>query len=152
MIEIDNLSLDEWYTCLKPYQKNAIEILVAKYGEEKAAEVWITARGPIQTATFGGSQNQNEKTLNYWNRLKDEFDKLICGHPDYEKERDKFTVAGESIGLSGASALTAIIAPLIGVSTVLLLPAIVLLLHVAAKMGIKAYCVDKKFEEVVKCE
>ena len=38
MIEIDNLSLNEWYTCLKPYQRAIIEQLVAKYGEERAAE------------------------------------------------------------------------------------------------------------------
>ena len=77
MIEIDNLSLDEWYTCLKPYQKNAIEQLVAKYGEEKAAEEWLTARGPMQTATFGGTQTKAEDTHSYWNRLRTEIDKLI---------------------------------------------------------------------------
>ena len=38
MIEIDDLSLNEWYACLKPYQKVVIEQLVSKYGEEKAAE------------------------------------------------------------------------------------------------------------------
>ena len=89
MIEIDNLSLDEWYTCLKPYQKNAIEQLVAKYGEEKAAEEWLTARGPMQTATFGGTQTKAEDTHSYWNRLRTEIDKLICGHPDYKKEQEK---------------------------------------------------------------
>ena len=42
MIEIDDLSLNEWYACLKPYQKVVIEQLVSKYGEEKAAEEWLT--------------------------------------------------------------------------------------------------------------
>ena len=40
MIEIDDLSLNEWYACLKPYQKVVIEQLVSKYGEEKAAELF----------------------------------------------------------------------------------------------------------------
>ncbi|RHH09620.1 hypothetical protein DW228_14860 [Bacteroides fragilis] len=62
MIEIDDLSLNEWYACLKPYQKVVIEQLVSKYGEEKAAEEWLTARGPIQTATFGGSQTNNGRS------------------------------------------------------------------------------------------
>ena len=48
MIEIDDLSLNEWYACLKPYQKVVIEQLVSKYGEEKAAEEWLTARGPFK--------------------------------------------------------------------------------------------------------
>ena len=95
MIEIDDLSLNEWYACLKPYQKVVIEQLVSKYGEEKAAEEWLTARGPIQTATFGGSQTNTAEAQNYWSRLKDEFDKLICGHPDYEKEQKKFLAAGK---------------------------------------------------------
>ena len=88
MIEIDDLSLNEWYACLKPYQKVVIEQLVSKYGEEKAAEEWLTARGPIQTATFGGSQTNTTDAQSYWSRLKDEFDKLICGHPDYENKRN----------------------------------------------------------------
>lgn len=70
MIEIDDLSLNEWYACLKPYQKVVIEQLVSKYGEEKAAEEWLTARGPIQTATFGGSQTNTAEAQNYWSRLK----------------------------------------------------------------------------------
>lgn len=106
MIEIDDLSLNEWYACLKPYQKVVIEQLVSKYGEEKAAEEWLTARGPIQTATFGGSQTNTAEAQNYWSRLKDEFDKLICGHPDYEKEQKKFLAAGKSIGLGSVTALS----------------------------------------------
>lgn len=72
MIEIDNLSLNEWYTCLKPYQRAIIEQLVAKYGEERAAEEWLTARGPMQTATFGGSQVNAENAPKYWDRLRSE--------------------------------------------------------------------------------
>lgn len=99
MIEIDSLSLEEWYTCLKPYQKITIEQLVSKYGEERAAEEWLTARGPIQTVTFGGTQTNVTETSKYWSRFKDEFDKLICGHPDYDKEQRKFLTAGKTIGL-----------------------------------------------------
>lgn len=66
MIEIDSLSLEEWYTCLKPYQKITIEQLVSKYGEERAAEEWLTARGPIQTVTFGGTQTNVTETSKYW--------------------------------------------------------------------------------------
>ena len=54
MIEIENISLDECYRYMKPYQRNIIEQLVRKYGIEKAAEEWINARGPMQTVTFGG--------------------------------------------------------------------------------------------------
>lgn len=143
MIEIDALSLSDWYTCLKPYQKNAIEQLVAKYGEERAAEEWLMARGPIQTATFGGAQTSNSES--YWNRLKDEFDKLICGHPDYENEQKKFISASKTIGLGSVTALSTWLSPIVCLSPAILVPAIILLLHTTSKMGIKAYCSTKHF-------
>ena len=145
MIEIDDLSLNQWYACLKPYQKVVIEQLVSKYGEEKAAEEWLTARGPIQTATFGGSQTNTAEAQNYWSRLKDEFDKLICGHPDYEKEQKKFLAAGKSIGLGSVTALSNWLSPIIGMTPAILVPAIILILHTTSKMGVKAYCSTKHF-------
>lgn len=145
MIEIENLSLDEWYSCLKPYQKTSIEQLVAKYGEEKAAEEWLMSRGPMQTATFGGSQANAENAPKYWDRLRSEIDKLICGHPDYKKEQEKILAAGKSIGLGGVTTLANWLSPLIGMSPALLTPAIILILHTMAKMGVKAYCATKTF-------
>ncbi len=146
MIEIDNLSLNEWYTCLKPYQKATIEQLVAKYGEEKAAEEWLNARGPMQTATFGGAQVEPGNTPNYWNRLRTEIDKFICGHPDYEKEQENFLAAGKSIGLGSVTALASWLSPIIGMSPTILVPVIILILHTMSKMGVKAYCSTKSFD------
>ena len=99
MIEIENIPLEDWLKPLKPYQRNFIKQLVAKYGEEKAAEEWINARGPMQTVTFGGVTEDINNKKNYWNRLRNEFDKLICGHADYQNEHDKFVNAGKPIGL-----------------------------------------------------
>ena len=76
MIEIENIPLEDWLKPLKPYQRNTIEQLVAKYGEEKAAEEWINARGPMQTVTFGGVAEDFNNKKNYWNRLRNEFDKF----------------------------------------------------------------------------
>lgn len=118
---------------------------IAKYGEERAAEEWLTARGPMQTATFGGSQVNAENAPKYWDRLRSEIDKLICGHPDYKKEQEKILAAGKSIGLGGVTALANWLSPLIGMSPALLTPAIILILHTMAKMGVKAYCATKTF-------
>ena len=103
MIEIENIPLEDWLKPLKPYQRNFIEQLVAKYGEEKAAEEWINARGPMQTVTFGGVTEDVNNKKNYWNRLRNEFDKLICGHTDYQDEHDKFVAAGKPIGLGAVA-------------------------------------------------
>ena len=142
-MEIENLTLDEWYTCLKPYQKNMIEQLVSKHGEEKAAEEWFIARGPVQTVTFGGTQANAAEATKYWTRLKDEFDKLICGHPDYEKEQKKILTAGKAIGLSSVTALANWLSSVIGMSPSILVPTVVLILHTTSKMGVNAYCSTK---------
>lgn len=145
MIEIENIPLEDWLKPLKPYQRNFIKQLVAKYGEEKAAEEWINARGPMQTVTFGGVTEDINNKRNYWNRLRNEFDKLICGHADYQKEHDKFVNAGKPIGLGAVTYIADWIAPAVGMSTAILIPAIALVLSTTAKMGVKAYCATKQF-------
>ena len=145
MIEIENIPLEDWLKPLKPYQRNFIKQLVAKYGEEKAAEEWINARGPMQTVTFGGVTEDINNKKNYWNRLRNEFDKLICGHADYQNEHDKFVNAGKPIGLGAVTYIADWIAPAVGMSTAILIPAIALVLSTTAKMGVKAYCAPKHF-------
>ena len=145
MIEIENIPLEDWVKPLKPYQRNFIKQLVAKYGEEKAAEEWINARGPMQTVTFGGVTEDINNKKKYWNRLRNEFDKLICGHADYQNEHDKFVNAGKPIGLGAVTYIADWIAPAVGMSTAILIPAIALVLSTTAKMGVKAYCATKQF-------
>ena len=145
MIEIENIPLEDWLKPLKPYQRNFIEQLVAIYGEEKAAEEWINARGPMQTVTFGGVTEDANNKKNYWNRFRNEFDKLICGHTDYQDEHDKFVNAGKPIGLGAVTYIADWIAPAVGMSTAILIPAIALILNTTAKMGVKAYCATKQF-------
>lgn len=149
MIEIENIPLDDWLKPLKPYQRNTIEQLVAKYGEEKAAEEWINARGPMQTVTFGGISEDSNNKKNYWNRLRNEFDKLICGHLDYQNEHDKFVAAGKPIGLWAVACIADWIAPAVGMSATMLIPAIALILSTTAKMGGKAYCATKQFDDPI---
>lgn len=145
MIEIGNIPLEDWLKPLKPYQRNFIEQLVAIYGEEKAAEEWINARGLMQTVTFGGVTEDANNKKNYWNRFRNEFDKLICGHTDYQDEHDKFVAAGKPIGLGAVAYIADWIAPAVGMSTAILIPAIALILNTTAKMGVKAYCATKQF-------
>lgn len=145
-ILIEPITIEDCYASLKPYQRLTIEKLVSKYGEEGAAEQWLTARGPCQTSIFGGSPQEQTQTMSYWSRLKNEFDKFICGHPDYDKEREKFVTTSKPLGLAGVTGLSTLLGPLIGMSPVLLVPSIALLLTSASKMGVKAYCATKSFD------
>lgn len=69
----------------------------------------------------------------------------ICGHPDYDKEQQKFLAAGKTIGLESVTALANWLSPIVNMAPVILVPALVLVLHTTAKMGIKAYCSTKHF-------
>lgn len=143
MIDIENISLDEWYKCLKPYQVNIIKELVAIHGEERAAELWITSVGPVNTATFGGSPTGDQSK--YWDKLKKEFDKFICGHSEYENEQKKFISTGKLIGTGAVSSIATWISPAVGMSPALLVPALLLLMHTAAKITVNAYCSTRHF-------
>lgn len=87
MIEIEQISCSDIYPILKSYQRNIIEKLVSAYGIEKAAELWITSKGPIQTARFGGVSCDSDNSKSYWKRIKNEFDKLVCGSSEYTEEQ-----------------------------------------------------------------
>lgn len=143
MIEIEDLSLDEWFKCLKPYQSSIIRQLVDNLGEERAAEEWITSTGPIQTATFGGNPFNKVDQKSYWSRIKEEFDKFICGHSAYEKEREKFLSTGKLLGTGAVSTLATWLSPSVGLPPTILIPSILLLLHTTAKISVQAYCATK---------
>lgn len=143
MIEIEDKPLEYWYEVLKPYQKSVIEQLVNIHGEEKAAEEWITAVGPMQTATFGGVPSKKIDQEKYWNRLRDEFDKFICGHTSYQKELEKLIASGRLIGTGLVTSLASWISPAVGLPPSILTPALILLLHTSAKISVKAYCATK---------
>lgn len=121
MIEIENIRLQEWLNELKPYQINSINLLVQQYGHEKAAEIWITSNGPLNTIPFGGV-SQNSQT--FFERFKYEFNKFICGHPDYENYRKKLGAEVPIVRTIYLSVISSAIGATIGFSATLLAPAV----------------------------
>lgn len=144
---VETLSQDVWFSILKPYQRKYIEQLVQTYGEEKTAEIWLTTGGALQTARFGGENDSLGDRMDYWRRFKIEFDKFICGHPDYSEARRKASQEAGSIGLLAIPIVSSEIAASIGISHVIIVPAVVLLLNLASKVGVRAYCANKRFAD-----
>jgi hypothetical protein len=137
MKEIENIKLDEWLNELKPYQKNSISILIEKFGIEKAAEIWITSNGASSNVPFGGIP---QHTQPFFDRFKTEFQKFICGHPDYENYRKKLGAESPIIKTLYISMISSAIGATIGFSATLLAPAVAILLSVVGQMGLNAYC------------
>lgn len=137
MKEVENFKAEEWLNELKPYQKNSILILIEQYGQEKAAEIWITSNGPLNNVPFGGA-NQNTQPL--FDRFKIEFQKFICGHPDYESFRKKLGAETPVVKTLYISIISSAIGATIGFSATLLAPAVAILLSTVGQMGLNAYC------------
>lgn len=138
-MEIEQLNLDEWLSVLKPYQIKTITTLVQKYGEEEAAKRWIESKGPINTVTFGGLPS-NTQNRNYYEALKLEIHKFICGQNNYKEERKKIFGKGDLINTAVASKMAIMFSPIIGISVPMLLPALLLILNVISKISVNAFC------------
>ncbi len=144
MKEIDNIKLVEWLNELKPYQKNSISVLIDKFGEEKAAEIWITSNGPSNNVPFGGTPQSSQP---FYDRFKLEFQKFICGHPDYEGYRKKLGAESPVIKTLYISMISSAIGATIGFSATLLAPAVAILLSTVGQMGLNAYCSGIDFKQ-----
>lgn len=140
-MEIVDEDLDKWLQILKPYQRNTIKALLEKNNgdEETVAQLWLTSFGPINTVTFGGVPS-NTSNKNYFQSLKQELNKLICGDESYENERKQILNKGSLINVATSAKIATILAPVVGVSITILTPALVLLLHVIGKVSVNAYC------------
>jgi hypothetical protein len=142
--EVPNYSLEEWIGILKPYQKQAMDILLAAnpHDLEKVAENYLSANGPTNTVPFGGAiTDGNTKT--FFNRFKAEFDKFVCGHEDYKQYYPQLEAKSADIRLLLVASISSAIGTVIGISGTLITPAIVLLLSIVGKMTRNAYCADK---------
>jgi hypothetical protein len=137
MKEIENIKLTEWLDELKPYQKISINVLIDQFGEEKAAEIWITSNGPSNNVPFGGDSQSSQP---FFDRFKFEFQKFVCGHPDYEIYRKKLGVESPVIKTLYISMISSGIGATIGFSATLLAPAVAILLSTVGQMGLNAYC------------
>lgn len=139
MKELENITLNEWLGELKPYQMESMTTLIEVYGEEQAAEKWLSSNGPINNVPFGGESNKEDTKL-FFDRFKGEFKKFICGHPDYKKYREKLGTESPIIKGMYISVISTALGATFGFSAALLAPAVAILLASVGKIGLNAYC------------
>lgn len=141
---IENIDLDSWISELKLYQIKAIKSLVNNYGEEEAINKWLLARGPLQTATFGGDSTARDSS--YPEKFRKELAKFICGHPDYDNLRDSIKSEGGTINKFMIPVISAAIGDQIGLTQGLLVPVVAIALSAIGKISINAYCANRSFD------
>lgn len=133
---VPDVTLDEWISELKPYQKNSINQLLANKEPEEVAKAWLTSQGAINTIHFGGVKDSKP----FWDNFINEFNKFLCDERAYKEEKER--LKGE-IPVSKTILIYVISATLgakIGFSAALFAPAVTLLLFSVGKMTKNAYC------------
>jgi len=146
MEEQQVFTLEELYASSE-YNKyeDSLRQYVEKYGEMKTAEMIINGYEQSQRQSLPeGTYEFTLQVKPYWERVKREFDKLVCGHKDYEEERKKFFVTGQVINLATAYQISSIMTEMVAIPPYILTPAIALMLHTMVKMGRLAYCENVK--------
>jgi len=135
-IEIPELSIDEWISGLKPYQKNSINQLLKSNEPNDVAKIWLTSHGALTTIPFGGIRDTNL----FWKNFVDEFNKFICDDTEYANEKKDFK---SEIPLSKElliSVISAAIGAKLGFSATFVAPVVALSLFTVGKLTKNAYC------------
>lgn len=144
-MEIPNYELNEWLEVLELDQRERVQQLVEKYGAEEAIDKWILGNSQTKGIKAGG-----DGIKNFIEKYKNEINKFICGHPDYDDFRKKFEGIFDEINKETkaviVSGLSAIIGSQLNITEAILAPIIVLSLYLAGTMGVKAYCSGITFE------
>jgi hypothetical protein len=135
---IPSYELNELLAVLKPYQVNVISELVQKHGEEEAAKLWLSARGPSDTQKFGGPGSQDPTP--FWNKFNDELRLFICGDKKYKKEREKLFAEGKPASLVIVSVISGFLGSTLGFAPSLVTPVVAIMLHLIGKIGVNAWC------------
>ena len=134
--------LKEWMSVLEPYQRELLEQILKNHTEEEALDIWLTAVGPDNTASFGG--NGKDGLLK---SFKLELYKFLSNDDEYKYEIKEFESYVTVTKILTVSFLSNMLSGRLGVASAVVSPLIVLVLGLIGKMGVKAYY-NKLKEEI----
>lgn len=137
MLDID-LTDGGWLDAIPEVQGNIVrQMLENGSSEEQIAEIWLSNIGASTTSGFGaGGPIQT-----FFENVRSEFIDFICGGEKYATERDQAKSVWKEHGKIGLVATVAtIIAPHVGLAAAAIIPVVALLMSLAAKVGVNAFC------------
>lgn len=129
---------ESWLNTLPDYQKEVVSELLNVHSDEEAMLSWLEA-SIGNTSPFSGQALQKTK---YSTMLKKEVQKLLCGNPEYNSERDELTELFRKPENKTAiiSAVSAIIGAKVGLAATFIAPVIVIIFLIIAKTSLNAWC------------
>jgi hypothetical protein len=133
--------IEAWIAALPRYQAAIIrEFLDRGMPPETAAQEWLSASGPMNTFPFGAQVAKDA----FYDKLVLELEAFLCGDQRYAEDRRRLIGDLKPGQAYTIASISAIIAPAVGASAALIAPAIAMLLFVAAKIGLNAWCAMRK--------
>ena len=135
---IQNTTKEEWISSLPDYQQQSLITLLLKLPEEDVAQNWIDSS--FKTTSPFSADNSKKSYFDY---VKIEFTNFICGNPKYDEQRNEIKTqinVHDGIKTFIVSSISTAIGSQIGASAVVIAPVIVILLSLAGKIGVNAYC------------
>jgi hypothetical protein len=139
-LDFQGIEPSSWLASLPPYNHRVIqEMLKSEASYERVAEIWLSQIGSEKTAPLGSVRVGQS----FFQNIKDEFSKLICGDPKYKAIRQQVKKVWRGQQTTIVSAIAVAIAANVGVAAAAIVPAIALLLGVVSNVGVNAWCGDK---------
>ncbi|MGG0747252.1 hypothetical protein ABE088_28685 [Priestia megaterium] len=134
---------NQWLDTLPHYQKAVVLELLASNSNDydTAALSWLEA-SVGNTSPFSG---EPKKDMKYFESLKNEVYKLLCGNPDYSADRVELVQLIKSEGgkNSVVAFISGIIGAKLGLTAAFVSPAIVILFMMITKTSLNAWCAMK---------
>lgn len=141
--DIFNGDSTQWLDVLPKYQKSIVTELLQSYSPEEAASVWIES-SVENTSPFSSIPGEDKQK--YTTFLKAEIQKLLCGNPEYDEQRNQIVIllGKEDSKAAIVSFISATIGANFGLSSVFIAPAIVIILMTIGKTSLNAWCAMQK--------
>ena len=103
------------------------------------ATLWVSRVGPENTFSFGVGGAAG----NFFEQVKNEFNKFICGDESYEDLRKKVKEYWKKNNPCVVTTIAIVIGSKISIAAAVLTPVIALLLAAASQIGLAAWCAGK---------
>ncbi|ARI78807.1 hypothetical protein [Halobacillus mangrovi] len=127
-----------WLDTLPNYQRDLVNELLSYYSYEEAAVTWLES-STSNTSPFSGQPQPEKKYFEY---VKKEVHKLLCGDTNYEAERHELVqLAQKPENKNGIIAMvSALIGAKLGLAATFLAPVIVIIFLTIGKISLNAWC------------
>jgi hypothetical protein len=128
-----------WVDALPSYQKDTINDLLTTKSLEETASIWLEST-VNNNSPFGAEKKESEKK--YFAILKSEVNKLVCGDPEYQNERNELNglINQKENKAAIISLVSAFIGAKVGLAATFIAPAIVIIFTMIGKVSLTAWC------------